>query len=232
MGCVLGSIPGGTDKCVRLGAKESDKICKPYKIARICALYKAYSTEPTWETIGDRLQRPYYLSQVEHDWKIRNRRKRMDIGKYSIVNRTIQFCKKLPMNALGTFPSKPSTFRKRVRKVVSELKWGEGNMKYIGNRVFPSTWVGKWKEKWSEFEVRWRSVIQAWAKVGLQLFIWKKTCRLWLLQLKRMSHWQSARRYNLVSAQTAGLHYLHILVVCLLHLSTHFGTEIFTVISF
>jgi len=30
--------------------------------------------------------------------------------------------KKLPTNALGTFPSKPSTFRKRVRKVVSEVK--------------------------------------------------------------------------------------------------------------
>ena len=44
------------------------------KIAHICALYKGYSTEPTWETIGDRLQRPYYLSQVDHDWKITNRR--------------------------------------------------------------------------------------------------------------------------------------------------------------
>jgi len=92
------------------------------KIARICALYKGYSTEPTWETIGDRLQRPYYLSQVGHDWKIRNRRQRMDIRKYSFVNRTIQLWNKLPMNALGTFPFKPSTFRKRVRKVVSELK--------------------------------------------------------------------------------------------------------------
>jgi len=30
--------------------------------------------------------------------------------------------KKLPTNALGTFPSKPSTFKKRVRKLVSEVK--------------------------------------------------------------------------------------------------------------
>jgi hypothetical protein len=46
----------------------------------------------------------------------------MDIGIYSFVNRTIQFCIKLPMNALGTFPSKLSTFRKGVRKEVSKVK--------------------------------------------------------------------------------------------------------------
>ena len=46
----------------------------------------------------------------------------MDIGKYSFVNRTIQLWNKLPMNALGTFPFKLSTYRKRVRKVISEVK--------------------------------------------------------------------------------------------------------------
>jgi len=45
----------------------------------------------------------------------------MDIRKYSIVNRTIQLWSKLHMNALGTFPSKPSTLRKRVRNVISEV---------------------------------------------------------------------------------------------------------------
>jgi len=94
------------------------------KTACICALYKAYSTEPAWETIGDRLQRPHYISQIDNDWKIRNMRQRMDIEKNSFVNRAIQFCNKLPMNALGTFPSKPSTFTKRVRKA---------NLKYGGN---------------------------------------------------------------------------------------------------
>ena len=92
------------------------------KTARICALYKAYSGEPAWKAIGDRLQRPNYLSWVDHDWKIRNSRQRTEIGKYSFVNRTIQLWNKLPMNALGTFPSKPSTFRNRVRKVISEVK--------------------------------------------------------------------------------------------------------------
>jgi hypothetical protein len=92
------------------------------KTARICALYEAYSGEMVWKAIGDRLQRPYYLSWADHDWKIRNSRQRTEIGKYSFVNRTIQLWNKLPMNALGTFPSKPSTFRKRVRKVISKVK--------------------------------------------------------------------------------------------------------------
>jgi len=92
------------------------------KIARICALYKAYSGELAWRTIGDRLQRPYSLSRGDHKWKMRYSRQRTEIGKYSFVNRTIQLWNKLPMNALGTFPSKLSTFRKRVRKVISEVK--------------------------------------------------------------------------------------------------------------
>jgi Pyruvate/2-oxoacid:ferredoxin oxidoreductase delta subunit len=87
-----------------------------------CALCNMYSGEPAWKAVDDRLQRPYYLRRVDHDWKIRNRRQRMGIGKYSILNRTIQLWSKLPMNALGTFPSKPSTLRKRVRKVISEFK--------------------------------------------------------------------------------------------------------------
>jgi hypothetical protein len=57
-----------------------------------------------------------YLSSVDHDWKIKNRRQRTDIGKYSFVYRTIQLWNKLPMNVLGTFPSKTRNFRKRVRK--------------------------------------------------------------------------------------------------------------------
>jgi hypothetical protein len=46
----------------------------------------------------------------------------MDIRKYSFVNRTIQLCNKLPVNALGTFPFKLSTFRKTGREVISEVK--------------------------------------------------------------------------------------------------------------
>ena len=91
------------------------------KLSCICALFKAYSGECAWKPIGDRLQRPHYLSRVDHERKIRSRRQRTDIGKYSCVNRTIQHWNQLPAEVLGILPCKPITFKKRVRKVIIEL---------------------------------------------------------------------------------------------------------------
>ena len=85
-------------------------------IACLCTLFKAYSGEQAWKAICDRLQRLYYLSRVDHVLKIRDRKQRMDIGKYSFVNRTIKNWNQLPVEALGTFPCKPKIFRKKVRK--------------------------------------------------------------------------------------------------------------------
>jgi hypothetical protein len=50
--------------------------------------------------------------------KIKYRKQRTDIGKYSFVNRTIKIWNQLPAEVLGTFPCKPNTFRKRVRKAI------------------------------------------------------------------------------------------------------------------
>ena len=90
-------------------------------LSRICALFKAYSGEHAWEPIGDRLERPHYLSRVDHERKIRSRRQRTDIGKYSFVNTTIQHWNQLPAEVFGILPCKPITFKKRVRKVIIEL---------------------------------------------------------------------------------------------------------------
>ena len=89
------------------------------QIARICAHFKAYTGEAAWKAIGDRLQRPYCLSRVDHDRKIRNRKQRTDMGKYSFVNRTIQLWNPLPGDAVGNLSCKPSNFRKRVKKVIN-----------------------------------------------------------------------------------------------------------------
>ena len=91
------------------------------KLSRICALFKTYSGERTWKPIGDRLQRSHYLSIVDHERKTRSRRQRTDIGKYSFVNRTIQHWNQLPAEVLGILPCKAITFKKRVRKVKTEL---------------------------------------------------------------------------------------------------------------
>jgi hypothetical protein len=65
------------------------------KIAPICVLLKAYTGERTWKAVGN------------HDRKIRNRKQKTDIGKYSFVNRTIQLWNQLPADALGTLSCKP-----------------------------------------------------------------------------------------------------------------------------
>jgi hypothetical protein len=67
----------------------------------------------------DRLQRPNYLSRIDHDWKIRNRRQRTDIGKYSFENRTNRLWNRLPAEILGNLPCKPNAFRKRARRVIN-----------------------------------------------------------------------------------------------------------------
>jgi hypothetical protein len=55
---------------------------------------------------------------VDRVRKIRNRKQRKDIGKYSFVNRTITNLNKLPAEALDTFTCKPKIFRRRVRKAI------------------------------------------------------------------------------------------------------------------
>ena len=91
------------------------------KLSRICALFKAYSGERAWKAIGDRLQRPHYLSRVDYERKIRSRRQKTDIGKYSFVNRTITHWNRLPADVLGTLLCKPIIFKKKVRKVIIEV---------------------------------------------------------------------------------------------------------------
>jgi hypothetical protein len=83
--------------------------------------YKAYAGEGALKAIGDRLQRPHYLSRVDHERKIRSKRQRADIGKYSFVNRAIQDWNQLPAEVLGTLPCKPNTLKKRVRNAVIEV---------------------------------------------------------------------------------------------------------------
>jgi len=71
------------------------------KIARMCALYKAYTDERACKAIGDRLQVPSYLSRVDHYWKIRARKQRTDVGKFSFVNGSITDSNQLPKGVIG-----------------------------------------------------------------------------------------------------------------------------------
>jgi len=81
---------------------ERNVVMRRIPVSRVCGLFKAYSGERAWRAIVDRLQRPNYLSRVDHIRKIRNRKQRTDIGKYSFVNRTIRLWNRLPAEILVT----------------------------------------------------------------------------------------------------------------------------------
>ena len=71
-----------------------------------------------------RLQGPCYLIRDEHNPKIRVRKQRRDISKYSFVNRTLKLWKQLLAEALVTLLCKSRIFKKRVRKIIiSKEKW-------------------------------------------------------------------------------------------------------------
>jgi len=55
----------------------------------------------------------------QNNRKIRTRKKRTDVGKYSFVNRIIKSWNQLPASLLASFLCKLNTFRKRVKNVVT-----------------------------------------------------------------------------------------------------------------
>jgi hypothetical protein len=86
-------------------------------------LYKAHTGERAWKAIGDRVRAPSYISRVDHHWKIRARKQRTDIGKYSFVNKSITDWNQLHEGKIGTSHGKTHIFQTRVGKV----KTSEGN---------------------------------------------------------------------------------------------------------
>ena len=99
------------------GGSDWESLAQRRKVTHMCALYKAYTGEGTWKAIGDKLQAPSYLSRVDHHRKIRARKQRTDIGKYSFVNRSITDWNQLPERAIGTSHGKTHIFETKVRKV-------------------------------------------------------------------------------------------------------------------
>jgi hypothetical protein len=60
------------------------------------------------------------LSRDDRSWKVRSRKQRTDVGKYSFVNRTIkEDWNSLPAGILASFLCKLKTFRKSVREAVT-----------------------------------------------------------------------------------------------------------------
>jgi len=69
-------------------------------------------------TTGDGLGK-CNLSRNDHNRKIRTRKQRTDVGKYSFVNRTIKRWNQLPAGLLASFPRKLNTLRNGVKNVIT-----------------------------------------------------------------------------------------------------------------
>jgi hypothetical protein len=78
--------------------------------------FKAHTGERAWRSIGDRLQGPCYQSRDDQARKIRIRKQRRVIGKYSFVNRTNKLWNQLPTEVLATFPRKSILLEKSLGK--------------------------------------------------------------------------------------------------------------------
>jgi hypothetical protein len=59
-----------------------------------------------------------HLSRDDYNWKIRTRKQRTDVCKYSFVNRTLKSWNQIPAGLIASFPHKLGKFRKRVKNVV------------------------------------------------------------------------------------------------------------------
>ena len=77
-------------------------------IARIWAIFKAYTGERAWKGIENKLLKPCCTSRDGPNRKIRTRKQKTDVGKYPFVNRTIKSWNQLPAGLLASFPSKPT----------------------------------------------------------------------------------------------------------------------------
>jgi hypothetical protein len=73
-------------------------------IARIFALFKAYTGRRAWNAIGDRLLKPCYLSRDDYNRKIRTRKQTTDVGKYNFVNTNVKRWNQLLASLLAIYP--------------------------------------------------------------------------------------------------------------------------------
>ncbi len=109
-------------KFVRRGRSNSEFISwepleKRREKSRLCALFKAIRGDRPWGEVRARLSKPTYVARKDHGFKIRQRKQRTDVGKFSFINRTIQNWNKLPAAVLETFPQNVKNFKIRLNKL-------------------------------------------------------------------------------------------------------------------
>lgn len=72
---------------------------------RITSLYRAHLGQKAWVDITARLEKPTYYGRNDHDFKIKCRKQKTDVGKFSFLNRTINDWNDLPAAVFEGCPS-------------------------------------------------------------------------------------------------------------------------------
>ncbi|KAJ4430057.1 hypothetical protein ANN_22265 [Periplaneta americana] len=85
---------------------------------RITALYRAHLGQKAWVDITARLEKPTYYGRNDHDFKIKCRKQKTDVGKFSFLNRTINDWNDLPASVFEGCPSLRS-FKNNLKSCVS-----------------------------------------------------------------------------------------------------------------
>ena len=73
-----------------------------------------------WKSLTNRLKAPTYISRGDHSHKIKEREQRTDVGKFSLINRTIRDWNNFPASVFERFPSSVKVFKSRVIRLSSE----------------------------------------------------------------------------------------------------------------
>jgi hypothetical protein len=101
------------------GGTDWETLAQRRKIGSMCTVCKSYTGIRAWKEIEYILLAPRYLRMVNHYWKVRARKQRPDIGKYSFVIRSITDWYKLHEVAKLTTHGKAHIFKTTVKKVKS-----------------------------------------------------------------------------------------------------------------
>jgi hypothetical protein len=96
-----------------------ETLAQRWLIARICALFEAYSGRRAWKATENKLLKPCPSSRGNHNRKIRSRKRRTDVCKHFFVKRSIKIWNQVPASLLASFSCKLNTFRQRVKNVVT-----------------------------------------------------------------------------------------------------------------
>ena len=95
-----------------------EKLEKRRKINRLGCIYRIIAGYEGWEHFENLLESPNFIGRCSHSYKIKLRKQRTNISKYSFLNRGIAESNKFPGVLFKPFPKNVLIFKKRCLKLL------------------------------------------------------------------------------------------------------------------